>query len=67
MQRWEYAIFMQAGVHSLNDVQEIMNKWGEDGWELVAVHLAGSPPGKSYTLREYTFKRPLSESAKTVT
>jgi hypothetical protein len=51
MTRWEYAT-VPVIPHS---AQEILNNWGEDGWELVTVFAAPDVPG----LVAY-FKRPLA-------
>ncbi|MGH2705046.1 MAG: hypothetical protein ACRDJ4_08120 [Actinomycetota bacterium] len=52
MTRWEYAT-VPVIPHA---AQEILNNWGADGWELVAVYAAPDTPG----LVAY-FKRPVKE------
>ena len=41
MQQWEYAS-VPLIPHAL---AEILNNWGEDGWELVQVYTPGDVPG----------------------
>jgi hypothetical protein len=41
VQKWEYAS-VPLVPHA---VQEILNNWGDDGWELVQVYQPGEVPG----------------------
>ena len=41
MQQWEYA----SAPLVPHAVQEILNNWGDDGWELVQIYHPGDVPG----------------------
>ena len=61
MQRWEYqSIYVDL---ELEEVDEVLDEYGADGWELVsAVPVLGSTKrsGTSVTLGiRYVFKRPI--------
>ena len=41
-QLWEYRVFTAGSTFRTNkddEVQEFLNQWGAEGWELVAVHI----------------------------
>ena len=62
MQLWEYRVqivgSMWTGVKA-NELEQLLNSWGEEGWEVVDTHLL------EYTLKiNVIAKRPLSERAR---
>jgi hypothetical protein len=57
--KWEYvAVTLVRADLPIKDVNEILNIWGRDGWELVTVAPDG-PQGWSVGI----FKRPLAENS----
>jgi hypothetical protein len=57
-QLWEYRVFTAGSTFKTNkdeEIQEFLNQWGAEGWELVAVHILENT-GK---IRIYA-KRPLN-------
>jgi hypothetical protein len=61
MQKWEYRVQTIGGVFGTKDEQisAILNEWGEDGWEALAVY---TPEGSGKVT--IVAKRPLTERAR---
>ncbi|MCU0484623.1 MAG: DUF4177 domain-containing protein [Anaerolineales bacterium] len=59
-QLWEYQVFTMGSVLKSTkdeDIQEFLNHWGAEGWEVIAVHILEN----TNKIRLYA-KRPLSGS-----
>jgi Domain of unknown function (DUF4177) len=65
--RWEYLVHSASAEELLStgqirprDMEEMLNQYGRQGWELVsAVESLGGPDGSRLVV--FTFKRPLGE------
>jgi hypothetical protein len=54
--KWEYKVIHANRSRDLDKLEEVLNKLGDDGWELVAIEAGHIPP--PVTPGRYVFKRP---------